>query len=43
MIAFPQNRAAPSEEKSKKQREVKGLHSVLDSILHSLEQPVDSL
>lgn len=45
MISFPQNHAAPSEEKSKKQRqnEVKGLRGVLDSVLHSLEQLVDSL
>ena len=45
MIPFPQSHATPSEKKSKKQRqnEVKGLCSVLDSVLHSLEQLVDSL
>lgn len=45
MIPFPQNHTACSKEKGKKQRqnEVEGLRSVLDSVLYSLEQLVDSL
>lgn len=44
MIPFSQNHTARSEEKLKKQRQnlVEGLCSVLDSVLHSLDQLVDS-
>lgn len=44
MIPFSQNHTAHSEEKLKKQKqnEVEGFCSVLDRVLHSLEQLVDS-